>query len=135
MTELAEGLTQEYCTALLALHAFTHCDTTSAFKGIGKVKPIKVMQKIPKFQPILAELGRELEVPEELFVGLEELTCAIYGRPRFKSVDTLRFTLIKEKSGDGNELQIGRNIDLATLPPCRAALQQHIRRVNYQVAI
>ena len=56
MTELAEGLTPEYCTALSALHAFTHCDTTSAFKGIGKVKPIKVMQKIPKFQPILAEL-------------------------------------------------------------------------------
>ena len=41
VTELANGLTQEYCTALLALHAFTHCDTTSAFRGKGKVKPMK----------------------------------------------------------------------------------------------
>ena len=69
-TELAGDLTQEYCTALLALHAFTHCDTISAFKGIGKVKPIKVMQKLPRFQPILAEFGREWVVTEELFAGL-----------------------------------------------------------------
>jgi len=26
-------------------------------------------------------------------------------------------------------------VDLSTLPPCRGALEQHIRRVNYQVAI
>ena len=26
-------------------------------------------------------------------------------------------------------------MDMATLPPCREALEQHIRRVNYQVAI
>ena len=51
VTELADGLTQEYCTALLALHAFTHCDTTSAFRGIGKKKPIKVMQKFPSTNP------------------------------------------------------------------------------------
>ncbi len=135
VTELADGLTPEYCTALLALHAFTHCDTTSAFKGIGKIKPIKVLQKLPKFQPILAELGREWEITEELFVGLEEFTCAIYGRPRFKSIDKLRFSLIKEKCGDDDRLHLGRNVDLATLPPCRGVLQQHIRRVNYQVAI
>jgi hypothetical protein len=135
VTDLADDLTQEYCTALLALHAFTHCDTTSAFKGIGKVKPIKVMQKLPKFQPILAELGREWAITEELFAGLEEFTCAIYGRPRVKSIDTLRFILIKERSGDADKLQLGRNVDLATLPPCRGVLQQHIRRANYQVAI
>ena len=46
MTNFVENLTQEYCTTLTALHAFTHCDSTSAFKGIGKVKPIKVMQRI-----------------------------------------------------------------------------------------
>ena len=135
ITELADGLTQEYCTALMALHAFTHCDTTSSFKGIGKIKPIKVLQKLPKYQPILADLGREWQVTEELFDGLEEFTCAIYGRPKFKSVDSLRYTLIKEKCCGDDGLHLGRNVDLATFPPYRGALQQHIRRVNFQVAI
>ena len=45
------------------------------------------------------------------------------------------FTLIKEKCGDDDQLHLGRNVDFATLPPCRGVLQKHIRRVNYQVAI
>ncbi len=136
MTELADGLTQEYCTALLALHAFTHCDTTSAFRGVGKKKPIKVMQKLPKFQPILSKLGLEWEVSEELFAGLEEFTCAIYGRARYKDINNLRYILIKEKCYNGDRLRPScSNVDLSAFPPCRGALQQHIRRVNFQVAI
>ena len=51
------------------------------------------------------------------------------------SIDTLRFILIKEQSDDTDQLQLGRNVDLATLPPCRGVLHQHIRRANYQVTI
>ena len=29
----------------MATHAFAHCDSTNAFKGIWKIKPIKTMQK------------------------------------------------------------------------------------------
>jgi hypothetical protein len=47
ITKLAQQYQQELCTALLGLHAFTRCDTTSAFKGAGKVKPIKTLQKSP----------------------------------------------------------------------------------------
>ena len=50
VTKIAEQCTQEYCTALMAIYAYTRCDTTSAFKGIRKAKPIKVIQKMPKFQ-------------------------------------------------------------------------------------
>lgn len=119
----------------MALHAFTHCDTTSAFKGKGKVNPIKVMQKLPKYQPILADLGKEWKVTDELFDGLEAFTCAIYSRPKFKSVNSLRYALIKQKCCDDDRLHLGRNVDLATLPPSLGALKQHIRRVNFQVAI
>ena len=38
ITELVADYTQEYCTALTAVHAFSHCDSTSAFKGVGKIK-------------------------------------------------------------------------------------------------
>ena len=38
ITELGTHYTSEYCKALLGLHAFTGCDSTSAFKGKGKVR-------------------------------------------------------------------------------------------------
>ena len=47
ITKLAQQYQQELCTTPLGLHAFTRCDTTSACKGIGKVKPIKTLQKSP----------------------------------------------------------------------------------------
>ena len=45
ITKLAKDFTPVYCAGLLAMHAFTRCDTTSAFKCIGKVKPIQLRQK------------------------------------------------------------------------------------------
>ena len=45
ITKLAKDFTPVYCAALLAMHAFTRCDTTSAFKGIGKVKPMQLLFK------------------------------------------------------------------------------------------
>ena len=44
ITKLAKDCTPMYCAALLAMHAFTRCDTTSDFKGVGKVKPIQLLQ-------------------------------------------------------------------------------------------
>ena len=128
ITELAEDYTEEYATALTTLHVFTKCDTTSAFKGIGKVKPIKLLQKIPRFQTILVELGKKWQVSNTLLTGLEEFTCALYGCKRFTSVNKLRFTIIKEKctTTDGN-IKINHSIDMSQLPPCSRALVQHIR--------
>ena len=43
----------EYCTAITALHIFTRCDSTSVSKGIGKLKPIKMLKTHARFQSIL----------------------------------------------------------------------------------
>ena len=45
ISDLSKVYGQELCTALMSLHAITHCDTTSAFKGIGKIRPIKLLLK------------------------------------------------------------------------------------------
>ena len=136
VSDMAKDFTREYATALTALHVYTHCDTTSAFKGVGKVKPIKVLQKNPKYQRILSQLGESWDASENLLSGLEEFTCALYGRQRFRSIDKLRYTLVKEKctSEDGS-IKINKNIQLSSLPPCSRALVQHIHRANYQMAI
>ena len=50
VTELAESLGSEYCCTLLGYYVYTGEDCTSAFKGKGKVGPLKKLQKNPKFQ-------------------------------------------------------------------------------------
>ena len=135
ITELAEGYTQAHCTALMCLHAFTGCDTTSAFKGLGKIKPLKVLQKNPKFAATLSRLGESWEVPEDLIDDLEEFACSMYGRARAHKVNELRYIRIKELCAKDNQLNPSRNLDLGTLPPCRRSLEQHIKRVNYQVGV
>ena len=57
MTNISKEFGQRKCSSLLGLHAFTGCDTTSAFKGIGKIKPVKILQKMPKFEICLGKLG------------------------------------------------------------------------------
>lgn len=49
VTELAESLGSDYCSTLLGYYVFSGEDCTSAFKGKGKVAPLKKLQKNPKF--------------------------------------------------------------------------------------
>ena len=44
VSEIAEMKGADYCTMILGLYVFTGEDVTSAFKGKGKVGPIKKLQ-------------------------------------------------------------------------------------------
>ena len=50
VTQLATDLGPEYCETLLGYYVFSGEDCTSAFKGKGKVGPLKKLQKNPKYQ-------------------------------------------------------------------------------------
>ena len=52
VTEIAESKGAEYCTAVLGLYVFTEEDATSAFKEMGKVAPLKKLERNPKFQSV-----------------------------------------------------------------------------------
>lgn len=134
MTEFGRAYTEEYRAALLGLHAYCGCDSTSAFKGKGHVKPLKILEKMPRYVVVLKNLGMSWNVPQSLIDELEEFTCAMYGKARFRSVNELRLFRIKEKCDD-KPIDALRNVEMAILPPCRNCLIQHIRRVNYQVSI
>lgn len=134
VSEMANGMREVHAEALLSLHAFTGCDSTSCFKGIGKLKPLKVLQNMPKFESPLARLGDSWDVPSDLIDELDAFTCALYGRPGIKRVDELRYLKLNEFSSE-EQLNTPRNMDMSKVPPCRKSLEQHIRRVNYQVAI
>lgn len=137
VSEMAKDFMPTYCSSLLGLHAFTRCDTTSAFKGIGKVKPIKLLQEKPRYQEIFAQLGEKWQVSDELFAGLEDFTCRMYKKTgRISDIDELRYVLLMSKcGGNKGELRMKRKVDLASLPPPKKCLEEHVKRVNYQVGI
>ena len=90
---------------------------------------------MPKYAPILARLGDSWTVPVDLSDDLDEFTCALYGRPRMKRVDDIRFQKMKEFCTKDDLTVPSKNFDMGTIPPCRKSLEQHIRRVNYQLGI
>ena len=135
VTEKAKDLGQHTCSALMALHVLTGCDTTSALKGIGKVKPIKLLQKEEKFEDCLCQLGEFWDIPEQYIDNVEQFICCLYGFPRFKSIDDVRVHILRRKCERNGILDPKKNIDLANLPPCLNSLTQHVKRVNYQVKI
>ena len=97
VTEYAACYSQEYISALLALHAFCGCDSTSAFKGKGHVGPIKLIKKSPRFLRPLSQLGNSWDLDDRLIDELEEFTCAMYGQSKYISVDRLRHLKITKK--------------------------------------
>ena len=117
MNNIAEKFSQEECSALFGLYTFTGRDTCSAFKGIGKIKPIKVLQKNAKFNDMLARFCDNWEVSDNMFSDTEELTCALSGKPRFKSVNELRFHLLKAKCGNEDKITNNTNVDISNMPP------------------
>ena len=46
---IANGVGEKMSQALFGYHAFTGCDSTSAFVRKGKVKPLKTLQRYPRF--------------------------------------------------------------------------------------
>ena len=126
---MADDLTSDLCTALLALHAFSGADSTSCIRGMGKIKPITVLQKNQKHKATFVRLGNNWEVPNDLINELEDFTCKLFGKTHITKIDDLRLYMMKEKCGTEETIS-PHNIDVATLPPCRSSLTQHIRRVT-----
>ena len=65
---------------------------------------------------------------------LEEFTCFMYGKKNECDVNKVRADKLKEKCGI-DKLDPNKDFHFASLPPCKMALEQHGRRVNYQVGI
>ena len=106
----------------------------SAFKGKGKLKPLKALQLYPQFFESLAKLGESWSMNKDLLDKIEAFTCAMYGKPKFLHVDDLRFCMLNEKCKN-ETISSNTNIDLSALPPCRKSLVQHARHGNFQTVI
>ena len=131
----AEG--SDICDVLPALHALTGCDTTSAFVRCGKVAPFKVLEKRSEFFSTFRALGGSIDILPETFDEVEKFVCCMYGKPKYDSVNKLRYDLFTQKLRPklGNVLSGFDGIDLSLLPHCQDSLYMHVQRANYQALI
>ena len=115
LSQLAVSLGEEYCTTLLGFHVFSGENCTSAFKGKGKVGPLKKLERNPRFQKTFRELGNEWNTASQVLRLLEEFTCLMYGQIREKSVNIVRFKLLQKMVGEGNNLTLKSKVDVSRL--------------------
>ncbi|KAK3751112.1 hypothetical protein QZH41_016239, partial [Actinostola sp. cb2023] len=117
----------ELCKCLLGLHAFTGCDTVSAFSGKGKLSALKMAKSNQAFCELFQQLGIDWQVNNELFLRLQEFTCMLYSsNSGTTSVNELRYRLFCARKG---------NLESSQLPPCEDTLRKHCDRSNHQAAI
>lgn len=122
---IAEKIGPEKALALQFFHAFTGCDTTSAFAGKGKKTAWDVWTVCPNITPVFACLSRwPTEVTDDMLQDIERYVVLLYCRT---SVSTEVNDARKELFSKGNRT-------LENIPPTKGALIQHIRRATFQAA-
>jgi len=121
---VTEMLGAAKCKALLGVHAFSGCDTVSAFAGRGKLSCLRLMGT--DHMEMLTQLSMNWSLSDALFPSLESLTCRIYSaRSNTNSINDLRFSIFCANKGE---------VDSWQLPPCSSSLKNHCKRANYQCA-
>ena len=133
VTSVARTLGRDHCKALMGLYCFTGEDCTSAFKGKGKIGPLKKLQKYPRFQTAFKQLSVYWRVKDKLYDCLQEFVCLTYGYPHISSVDEVRTPMLQKMAGAEETLTFKSKVELSHPPPCRDSLIPHVDRVNYRV--
>ena len=127
ISKLALSLGEIFCDSLIGLHAFTGCDTVSAFASRGKLNALKLMQRDITYQETFSQVGQSWDVQPQLFEKVQQFTCRMYvAASSTTEVNDLRYQLFCAKRGE---------IESNLLPPCRDCLFMHLLRANYQAAI
>ena len=96
MSELASDLGDSFCQTLLGFYIYTGEDANSAFRGKGKVLPLKKLVKTAKHQDKFKELGNQWNISDDLINRLEEFLCLMYGFPHTKNVNEVRSAMLKK---------------------------------------
>ena len=125
ITSINNCLGPKICTALIGLHCFTGCDSTSAFFGKGKVRAFNLLLSKEKYKDTFSKLGDDFFIAQsdDLFIKLEEFVCDLYGDDG-RNINEARYRLFCRTSATEENL-----------PPTKSALLQHAKRACYQAAI
>ena len=99
--KLVQAIGNDICSALVGLHAFTGCDTVSAFAGRGKLGALNVLRKDRIYQETFCELGQTWDVSPGLFENIQQLVCRMYAASSITTdVNELRYQLFCTRRGE-----------------------------------
>jgi len=121
--EVVKELDPAICKTLPVFHAFTGCDTVSAFGGRGKRTAWNVWKVFPEVTKAFEDLMlMEDDISDQLLSLLERFVVLLYDRTSdLVTVNNARKWLFTQKSRS-----------LENIPPTQEALKQHIKRASYQ---
>ena len=75
---ICNTLSRDTCQALPGLHAFTGCDSVSAFAGRGKMLALELVQKEPSLAQLMQDLGTCFPPRPDTTTSLEKFVCRLY---------------------------------------------------------
>ena len=78
VSRIVESVGAIVCRSLPGFHAFSGCDTVSAFAGRGKVVGYRIATRNVEFQEMFQQLGMEWNLSDDLHHSLQKFTCAMY---------------------------------------------------------
>ena len=129
INSICESLGEPRSRALPVFHAFSGCDTTSAFNGKGKKSVWRAWQAYDDATETFACLAKHpfmlLDADTDNFQKLERLTVILYDKwsASFSVNETRKLLFCYE------------SLSMEKLPPTQDALLQHVRRAVYQAGI
>lgn len=113
--------------SILFLHAISGCDTVSCFYNIGKLKHFKLLNQYPELQEIVNVFNCPNSTPENILKAGERYILKLYGAPTSQTnINEYRYLLFNRKTARNK-------FKLASLPPSKEALKQHLYRTYHQV--
>jgi len=122
---MCQALGPDKSRVLPLFHAFTGCDTVSAFAGKGKRSAWEAWNVFPDLTKTflgLMDLPPGGSIPGDLMTDIERFVVILYHRSsQTSSVNMTRKDLFTKNP---------KSLEL--LPPTQAALEQHLRRTVYQ---
>ena len=114
---------QHIMPSLVALHAISGCDTVPVMFGIGKVKSLKVVEKVPLVH--IGEVNAELE---EVIDKGKRFVAKCYGQVETRSSKNRRSIWINKTDG---AKKTAKPPALQSLQPTDEALEINIKRAHY----
>ena len=114
---------QHIMPSLVALHAISRCDTVPMIFGIGKVKSLKVFEKVPLVH--IGEVNAELE---EVIDEGKRFVAKCYGQVETSSSKNRQTIWINKTNG---VKKTAKPPALQSLPPTDEALEINIKRAHY----
>ena len=124
LSDLADSLGKYPCVTLLGYCIFGEEDCTSSFKGNGKVRPPKKLEKNPRFHNAFRQIGDDWKVKHRVMKQLEQFEYLVYGHISKSFVNAVHVKLSHKMVGKNNKLISKSRVDLSRRP-CTSLLCSH----------